>query len=414
MKFIKIFYFLIAFVLIFSSCKKDIDSIGLGLVSENLGNSFSDTTQLVAYTLRNDSIATTNVINCIAGSLSDPIFGKISAGFYAKYSLIGESVYFGDHPILDSVVLVVQYSGYYGDTTSLLRMSVFELTELLDDKTIYYSSDVTEHLNDNLLYNPNESFSPRPTTMIRAEGDSVIRPAHLRIRLSDELGNKIIEAERNGQLNNATSFQNFFKGLYFTIESLSSTGCLVYFNMRGAISAINLYYHQAGSTSNTSARYMFNTPSSTTCYTHIDFDYEGSSDFAFKDQVVYGNKERGKEQLYVQPLGGLKTYIDFPHLRETFKGKNIVINKAELVINDINGSSVFMAPPTLNLQMIKSDGSVVYVPDAGIGAGYFGGTYNNDTKSYRFRITKFIQDYINQDSPVGHHVFNDRKQGLYL
>ena len=385
--FIKI-TFIFWLTLLLAGCKKESDGIGLNLLDGYLSTADCDTTTIVAYSILADSINTTNLTSGLIGELRDPVFGSLKTGFYAKYLLSETSVNFGQNAVFDSIVLTIQYSGYYGDTLSDMQLQVYEMMELLANETAYYSNQKKTCNTTNLLYNPAHTFRPKPNTIISQATDSIRYPAHLRVRLSDELGLRFFNDP--AALRSNAALHNIFKGLYITATTTSSPGCMLYFNLRGSISAINLYYHNDGG----NRRYIFNTPATTTYYTIADFDHSISTDNMFKQQVLEGDKELGKKILYVQPLGGVRTYFNFPYLHDTYKDKQKIINKAELIIPAIYDGGHLLPPAALTLQMIHENGEIGFLPDNLTGATYFGGTYDEKEQCYRFRITRYVQQLI--------------------
>jgi hypothetical protein len=393
---------IVLFLIVFAiSCKNEYDIIGLSMQDQDnlLGNTFTDTTTLVAYSLREDSVNTTNLSNSVLGYIKDPVFGLTQAGIYSQYLLSGSSVNFGTDPVLDSVVLTLQYAGYFGDTLSPLTIKVHELDESLIEDTKYYNFDMTEYNNLNLTYLTNFQLYPKPTTSITI--DTTTYDSHIRIRLSDELGNRFLQNQ--GQLSDDATFLNFFKGLYIVATATSGSGSLLYINMTSSVSGINIYYHnQEGY-----KKYTLVSSSESVFYNYYTHDYTQSTDNIFKNQVLDGNTSLGGQKLYAQPLAGVKTKILFPYIQKSFKDQDVVINKAELVITNISADELyFFQPYNLSLQAIIDDG-VSYLPDDEYytSTDYFGGIYDEDTKEYRFRITQYIQQLILQ---------SEDGQGIYL
>ncbi|MGV3509585.1 MAG: DUF4270 family protein, partial [Sphingobacteriaceae bacterium] len=112
------------------------------------------------------------------------------------------------------------------------------------------------------------------------------------------------------------------------------------------------------------------------------------------------------ETVYVQPLGGVRTKLNFPYIKR-FKEElgEISINKAELVIPVLNdGATDFLKPaPRLTLYKLDIAGQRKPVPDNAIGLDnrflderIFGGFYNATDKTYTINITSYIQDLINK------------------
>ncbi len=383
---------LLSLSLIFISCKKEFDSIGLDLQKDPLGNSFSDTTTLIAYSLIEDSLQTNNLSNAIVGYVNDPIFGKTQAGFYTQFDLSGTNVSFGDNLQFDSIVLSLQYTGYFGDTLSSIKIGVYELAESLSRQKSYYSHQTTLIAGRNLTYENNYLLSPKPNTHVRV--DTTIQNPQIRIRLDDNFGiNRILN---NPSLTNNVEFQENFKGLFIVAEEASGVGNLVYLSAISSLSGLTLYYKENGNRK----KYTFSI-SSTNCryYNYFDhFDYENAAT-DLKDQIFNHNYGLGKDKLYVQATAGVKTRIKFPYIHSTFKDSNVVINRAELVISNIEDDSYFFYPNKLGLQWVKEE-NVTYLPDDEIytNVSYFGGTYISSKKEYRFRITKFIQQLIHQEN----------------
>lgn len=412
MKIIEKLLFISAICIVLAGCGKEYDAIGLNLKEgELLGNAFSDSTSITAYTVKGDSISTKQLSNSILGYIQDPDFGTTRASIYTQFSLTGSSVNFGVNPELDSIVLILQYTGFYGDTNARLTARVHELTEGLSNSTSqrYFSNSTTNFDATNLTYNPSFSFTPRPHTPVLIENTK--RPAQLRIRLSDELGQHFIDNQN--RLGTNDDFLNFFKGLHLTVSGFSNsgTGCLVYLNLRNDISAITMYYrNQEGNKT-----YSLRVTGTSAYYNNFSHDYTTSNNQDLKDQVLSGNKEKGKQTLFVQPMGGVKTFIQFPNLYDTFKDQKIVINKAELVISNITiDDNAFPSPAQLNLQLIKQTGGLGFVPDDSDGRGstYFGGTYDKNKKEYRIRVTRYVQQLLTQKiSPAGLYIVT-RGEGI--
>jgi len=122
------------------------------------------------------------------------------------------------------------------------------------------------------------------------------------------------------------------------------------------------------------------------------FDYAGAES-NLKEQLT-GNQASTKEILYAQAGAGIKTVLNFPYLRETFKDKKVVIHRAALVIshkdNDDPMKNYF--PPNA-LHITSPDTAMILglLHDYYLGSDYFGGRYNQTNKEYAFNITWYIQ-----------------------
>ncbi|MDR2970331.1 MAG: DUF4270 domain-containing protein [Bacteroidales bacterium] len=386
--------FLFLFLLFSQSCKKEINSIGLNFKDDLLKATFTDTTTLVAYSVKEDTLLnTTGLIYNFLGWLKDEVFGTTTACIYTQFIPEGNSLNAGNNPTLDSIVLTLRYSGdFYGDTLKPFIIKVYELKEDILPSNTYLQNSSIEYFPDNLTYVPEfrPIHTPNKSMMDTME-------AHLRIRLQDELGKKILE--NTDKLQTPEKFKDFFKGLYICAEPYQNNGSMVNFTLTSALSGIQIYYNNGSEQKlfsliiNNQDAVRFNS------YHH---EYEnGNSNFV--KQVLQKDTTKGKEVLYLQSMGGIKTKISFPYLKKTFENKKIVINKAELVITNIGEKeelSLYPPPIRLGVQGLNASGITVVLPDdeSFTSTSYWGGIYNEETNEYRFRITRYIQDIILRDN----------------
>ncbi|MCL2290176.1 MAG: DUF4270 domain-containing protein [Bacteroidetes bacterium] len=374
------------------SCQKEPSSIGLNLKDRDdlLNAIFTDTATLIAYSVLEDTLNTTNLVHNFLGHIKDPIFGTTTAGIYTQLIPSGSNVNFGEAPQLDSIVLTLRYTGgFYGDTANPFTIRVYELTEPILSTTTYNQHSSLAHNGNNLTYNSDFQLKPTPNTRVRLD---TVAEAHVRIRLSDDLGHNFLQSA--SLMATADAFKNFFKGLYICAEPSQGNGSLVNFTLTNALSGIQLYYKDNG----TARRFSFIVRSQEVDrFSVYEHNYEiGNSDFV--NQVLRNNTLLGEKILYAQSMGGVKTKITFPHLK-ALKDKNIAVNKAELVITNI-GESLHLYPPParLGISGINSAGINVIIPDELTGEAYFGGSYDAAKGEYRFRVTRYINEIIQRDN----------------
>jgi len=377
--------FIVSFILLISylGCQQDPGS--LGIIDDLLNATYTDTITLVAYSVKEDTLNTRNLQSNFLGFIRDPVFGITSTGIFAQFIPTGNSVNFGANPQLDSIVLTFRYSGnFYGDTLNPFSIQIFRLTEDISSSQVYYQNRIFAHASQNLTYDYDYRLAPKPKSKVKL--DSLIE-AHVRIRLNDELGTLLLR--NTSQMISNETFKSFFKGLYICAKPLANNGSLVSFDLTSALSGIQLYYKN--DTISRQFQFLIKT-GETVRVSSYEHGYE-SGDPNFVKQVLDKDTLLGTKMLYVQCMGGVKTKIFFPYIKE-FKDKNVVINKAELVVTNI-GEELNLFPPSNNLNIFRIDknGEQQYLPDFGTSA-YWGGSYNESTKEYRFRITRYIQDII--------------------
>ena len=379
--------------IVLCSCKDEHTPIGEDILGNLVDTEFTDTITLQAYSFLEDTVNTTNTSANILGHTFDPVFGKSSAGIYTQLALSGSAVNFGDHPVIDSLVLTLQLSGYYGDTNSYVGIRVHQLSEALDSQAQYYQNSTVNYDPTPLNYNLT-GYTIRPSSTVVV--DTSVLGAHLRVRLSDQFGQYLLNHQND--LNN--QFQNFLKGLY--IEAVSHTGndgYMLLTNMTSALSGMTLYYHNEDGQKQ---RYTFACSDNCIRFTHIDHTYSSSGSSDFIQEVLQGQASLGDKVLFIQGGGGVKTRISFPYLENTFAKFNnrVFIHRAELVITNAQpNEKIFVQPTILTLQGIrKSDNAIRFLPDDDYytNTNYFGGTYDASKSEYRFRITKYVQQLILQ------------------
>jgi len=394
--FLKSILALLLIGVLFFSCKKEPSQIGLDIVGDNpLNVLYTDTASVQVHSVLVDSVRTDELINNVLGVVVDPVFGTTHADLYMQYSLSLSSFNFGDEAVFDSVVLSIPYQpiSVYGDSMAPLSFRVYELDELLDLDTAYYSNQTAEYLPTLL---GEKTFVPRPLDSVLI--DTTLVAPHFRLRLSDEFGQHLMSFEDTVYYNNI-DFLDHFKGLYFESVYTGGMGNLTFLNMYDINSKLTVYYSNA---IDDSLSYDFVPSQYSASFQNFDhLDYVGS-DPDFYRQVIEKDTTLGAQKFYMQTLGGVDSYIRFPSLFNNEEFAKYAINEAKLVITNIDPDNVFVQPTNMTLfQKIyldaDSSNNYYYLEDTGGGEAYFGGYYNSTSKKYEFRITNFMQSYISGD-----------------
>ncbi|MEI6454861.1 MAG: DUF4270 domain-containing protein [bacterium] len=372
------------------SCKKDPYELGFDLLppSDTLNVLMTDTCTVEAYSVIQDSVRTDESSTVIMGSMLDPIYGKITAGFYSQVRLGIDAPDFGINPVLDSLVLILYYAGYYGDTTSLQSVKVYEISQDLIFDSSYWSNQRVATYSSLI---GTQTFYPHPNDSVKVSGKMMA--AHVRINLnkfSNYLGNKILYAPSDVLADNA-AFINFFKGLHIESNPVNSGGALLNFSAGTSTTCMEIYFHNAESDS---LSYQFLVDDKAARFTTIDHnDYlDASPDL--KRQILNHDTAQGANQLFLEGLGGVKLKLRFPYMKDFGKNHLIAVNDALLMFSNKETDTTYAPPPSLTLLRQDSIGRVSFLADENEGQGYFGGIYNRSERSYYFRITQHIQKVI--------------------
>ena len=110
-----------------TSCKKPESSIGSELIpgDEVLALNQVDTVSFSMFTILADSLRSDELSANLLGSYMDPELGPTGASIYTHLLLDGQNVTFDEANItLDSVVLSLDYLGFYGDLSEQTFCSI--------------------------------------------------------------------------------------------------------------------------------------------------------------------------------------------------------------------------------------------------------------------------------------------------
>ncbi len=383
-------------LLAFAACKKSPETIGNNLISDSnyIVPFHTDTVEIMCYSYF-DSVSTKNTSYALLGSMKDPVFGNSEAGFYTQFrlSLAGQS--FGENPILDSLVLQLSIANYYGDTTVLQTVHVYELTDTLSGNASYYNHSTVDH---NVIDLANGyQFRPHPRTAMNVVGTDTVRHAIIRIPLSTTLGEYLMNLDSVAYIQ-PDFFKDNFRGFYVTCDPVSQLGAITSVALNDNTNTLlQLYYHNA-ETPDKLMRYDYYVTSSDVYFNHIDHDYtQGSPEFV--DQLVNQQLELGQQVVYLQCMGGVRTRLFMPHLEhwaDSLEGSHLVINEAKLVlpVTEASIDSTFRLATNYVLLGFNADSTTYLLPDYYEGNSYFGGTYNSNEKAVVFRISEYMQSII--------------------
>lgn len=399
----KVLMLSVIFFTLFFSCKKD-GELYPKFNSENLIVSFTDTFSIKTKVVRDDSIPTLNVTTNLVGIYNDSIFGLSSASFYSEITLAGANVSFGSNPIIDSVVLSLKYKSaidFYGEISTPMNINVFQLDEEISGDEYHSAQDLNLKTPGTPIGNFNDTIFINSYDTI----DGIAYDPHMRIRLDNSIGQMLLnEGKDNDVIEDNSSLKNIFKGFYITPSTSVTTstlqkgeGAIVSFDVNSDLSTITLYYHN----DTVQSTYSFLINSESKKFNRFDHNYAGTD---VEKQLNLSNYD--STVTYVQSLGGVKTKIEIPHIKELSKIENVIINKAELVIPLKDNSNLNLAAiNTFVLTGINESGDAIFLIDYFEGEDYFGGTIDYTNKTYKFNIARHIQQLVNN---------SEQDYGLYL
>ena len=365
--FMKYLFLFSLFSIIVASCT-DPQVIGLEVQPESDKISISsldDSNPFSLATKSADSVRTDEPLVALLGNYESSNFKDVSASFSTQLLLSQNAVDFGASPMLDSAILSLVYSSYYGDTTIEMGIKIEQLDEAIHYDSSYYSNEV---LTSGPFSTPLEySFFPRPNTSVIADGDTVGQTV-LKINV-DQIGQMILDAGTDNLVDNP-AFLSFFKGLKISpSDNVSSS--ILYFNLKDAGSKLTIYY-------NDTLSYDLLIGSSAARINH--FEVEENIDL----DNLYG----------VQSMGGTELHLTFNNLSSLRQElENKVINQALISFSAENNTDLNPSHPSLSLVRMDSTGTTYFLADILEGQAHFGGVLEDN--QYVFNISKYMLDLIN-------------------
>ncbi len=398
----------VAMLLIFSC--SDADQIGLDLIDaiDARAKLHTDTHTVQAFTLLDDSLATSTSRMKVLGVIEDPVFGKTRSSIYTEIRMDGNEISLGENPQLDSIYLVLTYQGsHYGVLGTPQTVRVFELSESFPEQDTLYSNASIPYEPELITKDPDGfKLFPAPKDSVMIE--SVMRTPQIRIPLSDAFGQKFIDANGTETFENIPNFLEVFKGLFITVDDnlqegpsdggdFRGNGSMFQIDIEHHFTSVELFYHNDD---NDSLMTRFPINEFAKHFSKIEhFGFEDVHE-ALRGQVIDQDLSLGDSLLFLQALGQVRTDIFFPFLDDLLD-ESWLINKAEMVIPVDEGfvSQIFPAPPQLLLLRHREEGGLGFVTDYALGFDYFGGQYNAENNQYVFNITQYFQQLVDGTYP---------------
>jgi hypothetical protein len=237
---------------------------------------------------------------------------------------------------------------------------------------------------------PIGSFSFKP----RVRRDSIYKDTVyqlLKINLSNDLGDKLINADSLDMIDNDI-FLKYFRGLFIETKKATGKGGILSLetiqndSING--SGLAVYYHNDEKDTTYHSYFISKFSARINSFIH---DYSGTRFFSKL------NKETSEDSLlYLQPTAGLKSKIYIDNLNSWKDSSNIAINKAEMVFQlDTVASNLVKYPPPLQLLLtFVDDKGGNYLPiDYAFSPTFYGGYLRNDY-TYRFNVTQLFEQIM--------------------
>lgn len=366
---------------VLTACKKDETKLSAGVLSpeELLASGGIDTFQLETYSELEDSFQTDNQTSVVLGAVNDPIFGISVASFYTQFNFEGDFTdAAGSVPVVDSVVLSLEYKGYFGNLDPQ-TFEVYELSEDMDIEEDYYKYSTIGIKPTNLVESSSATQTPNPTDDMVVDGDTV--NAQLRLHLDKTWAEAILtEGIDNSTFDTEESFKTFFKGFRINVQDVnpsSGTGGLFYFDLTSNDSKLTFYYKtQDAPTESKTVDFIFD--DNCADFTHAEVDNSGHG-----LANVIADHSYGATEFYAQSLNA-SAVVKFPTIINQLSSTTVIHDALlELPIAYQTGSTYY--PSTIIVAYKTEDGENISVGNA---------VYDDTEKSYVLDLRDYVQDIV--------------------
>ncbi|MDX2069952.1 MAG: DUF4270 family protein [Haliscomenobacter sp.] len=391
------------------SCTNPIDT-GSDLLDEDLVNIQAvDTFKIITTAVPGDSLLVysipTNsssgfISRYFLGKMNDPIMGLTDVAIQTQL-VPAVQIHPGLGITVDSMVLVLPYStaNIYGDKAQRYDLEIRELADSFALDKNYYSNQKLPVSAEVLQA---QSFAVNFDSIKIKEyssstGTETKVPPQLRIRLNNTKFQTKLLGIDTAVYKNRVKFIKEFYGLQLNATNLGKA--LAAFDLSSTRAGLYLYYKTAAGTA-TEYRYVFGFVAANSI----------SRDRGTSLLGKYLAGEPNQEYILLQGQEGANSKFSIPSLKNL---KNVIINKAELVLNVANvpgDESVFFTPSPRILAMYRNDkGQLTVVEDfnnasqAGNLDPFYGGAYvsgtNNEPGSYTINLSAHVQNMIKGKVP---------------
>ncbi len=379
---------LYAIVLVIGACKKptDLQADGLLPPEDVLYANQSDTTRILSYIVREDTLSTDELSACLLGSYTEETFGRTLASFSTQFVLSGANPSFPEIFEVDSVIFSVAYTGYSYGALGEGYLSVKELSADLPKSGSFNSSYNAPVMNENLLADASQTFQFKPKAYLFGTEDSLA--PQLRIPLKTSLGTRLLQPADTTVLESDENFQAYFKGL--KVEAGSYPMGVVALDLTNINSKITVYYRFDNGGLADTTFYEFPVTSDCGRYSRIQHFYQYATQPELQE-LVTSDTLANQSMVYLQAGSGTKTKLVLPNLLDLQMNGGRIVNKAELIV-PFEKDSRYAPTSQIFIFYQNSEGTLVALPDQF--SGNIGGGVEESNKRYRLNITQYVQKVI--------------------
>jgi hypothetical protein len=380
------------------SCTDD-NTIGLSMQPEQDNISVSYTTIPVATeTILKDGVNLRNSL-AVLGEFTDPQYGTIKSDFMSQlYCPIGFN-FPDDVEQIDSAYMYLYYTSWFGDSSVVHHMNVYELDlKSLDRYTTYLSNaDPNDYCSKTKLI-ASGSFSTGDFGITDSARALSTYQAAVRVPLDMDVAEAFLAKAREDStvFSNSKRFQDYFKGIYVTTDY--GNGSLLYITRAEIEMCYDTYLY-----SNTMG--LRDSLVVAGAYFPVNKEVKQVNTVKHRDLSEYVNLTATDTLDYIYAPGGMYTKVTIPDSIFTtnsgllsgkvISGLNLTVNATQ--VDDDDDDDYDMDPPT-NLLLIDTSKVESFFSGFNLNDGLYSfvATYDSDEDNYVFDLSYYAQKMIRE------------------
>jgi hypothetical protein len=411
-------------ILVVVSCKKLNEATELGddvIPGVDGVNTFDTTLTVETYDSifapERDSVRVTESDDHILGYINDPIFGKTTAKFFMQvrpdnFKFGFSNVYNKDSLYLDSVVMVLGWTGTFGDTLAPQRVRVWEMDQSNDFKIDTFSRLYMlrqQYFTYSNLLGTKDFLPYQLKDSVKVFQDSA--SGQLRIKLNNSFGRRLLDYDTTNAYASDSAFKTYLKGFAFDTDP-SFGNALMAFDIDGDTKLAVYYRYTKGGQDDTAVSYFrFQPYSSGHTTASAQHNYIERNGFAGTPLAAAASDPAQDNIVYLAVTPGSYATVKIPGLKTL--SSNRIINRAELIVEQLYDPSdkTFWSPPGMMLDAFDSANGFYKVIPYDFGLDQQGqplssfGLYGKNTVNssgnpiivWKFNMTRYVQNILTKN-----------------
>jgi len=355
---------------------------------------FYDTIPVYSETVQVDSIYSRSALSYL-GKFTDPFFGTSTCDFLAQLYCPYGLNFPDDVQRIDSAFLYMKYDKWFGDSTTLMHVNVYELGKPLSWEQPYYTNmNPSSYLVGKKLLG-STTFTTGDMYSTAAMRKSDTYSTYIKVPIDVSLGNRFLNDLRDpiksAFFASPKAFRNYFNGIYVTCDF--GNGSIAYIDH----SELELCY---GTTKESSTmqglRDSFVVEAK---YFPVNKEVKQVNRFVHTDLTRSFNPMNPTDSLnYIFTPAGLYTRVTVPEsIFKNLSGKTINSLKLKLNATQLSTWKYGMTPPPSLLLIRESDAKDFFTKfDTEDKLYSFLADYDSDNKCYTFNLSYYAQKMVRE------------------